>query len=189
MSEDRQADVTQILGELSGGDTSAAQRLLPHVYNELRALAGSFFQRQRNDHTLQPTALVHEAYLRMVRADASWTSRKHFFDIAAMAMRQLLTDHARRRGSLKRGGDVGRITLSEANADPGQGTDVDIVALDEALTKLNGLDARQGRIVELRFLAGLSVEETADILGISPRTVKLDWRMAKAWLRTELSRE
>lgn len=189
MSNDRQADVTFYLGELSGGDASAAQRLLPHVYAELRALAGSFFQQQRNDHTLQPTALVHEAYLRLVRADASWTSRKHFYDIAAMAMRQLLTDHARRKGSLKRGGVSARITLAEADAGAGTGEEVDIVALDEALTKLNRLDARQGRIVELRFLAGLSVEETAEILDVSPRTVKLDWRMAKAWLRSELGGE
>jgi RNA polymerase sigma factor (TIGR02999 family) len=183
---DEHNHVTGILEQLSAGDGTAVDRLLPHVYQELRALAGSFFRQQRANHTLQPTALVHEAYLRLVRADASWSSRKHFYDVAAMAMRQLLTDHARTKKSEKRGGGTAKITLSEANTPLGYETDVDIVVLDEALTKLNELDPRQARIVELRFLAGLTVEQTAEILGVSDRTVKLDWRMAKAWLKTQL---
>ncbi|HPF37740.1 MAG TPA: sigma-70 family RNA polymerase sigma factor [Phycisphaerae bacterium] len=189
MSGDRQADVTQILDEMSDGDASAAQRLLPHVYEELRALAASFFQQQRSDHTLQPTALVHEAFLRMVRSDANWNSRRHFFDVAAMAMRQLLTDHARRKSAAKRGGPAPCVTLLDIDAAAPSENDVDLIALDEALTTLSHLDFRQSRIVELRFLAGLSVEETAEILNVSPRTVKLDWRMAKAWLRARLSGE
>lgn len=184
MPDQRSTNVTQILSELSGGSVDAADRLLPHVYEELRALAGSFFQSQRANHTLQPTALVHEAYMRLVRSDSSWNSRKHFYDIAAMAMRQLLTDHARRQGRQKRGGDANRVTLSDAGEDS---TVVDIVALDDAMTRLSQLDPRQARIVELRFLAGLSVEETADVLETSARTVKRDWRVAKAWLRTQLS--
>ena len=184
---EKNIQVTAILDELSAGDTSAAQRLLPHVYQELRALAGSFFQQQRPNHTLQPTALVHEAYLRLVRSDASWSSRKHFYDIAAMAMRQLLTDHARRKSSQKRGGANPRISLTEADAESNVKSEVDIVALDDSLTRLAALDPRQARIVELRFLAGLTIEQTAEILGVSPRTVKLDWQMAKAWLRTQLA--
>jgi len=179
-----------MIGELASGDRAAAQRLLPHVYEELRALAASFLQRQRPGHTLQPTALVHEAYVKLAgSADANWQSRKHFFDVAAMAMRQLLTDHARRRAAEKHGGGAVRITLSDAATPLVDSNEVDLLVLDEALTKLSALDARQGRIVELRYLGGLSVEETADVLGISPRTVKLDWQMARSFLRRELGGE
>lgn len=187
MADDQRVQVTQILGEISSGDASAAQRLLPHVYEELRALAGSFFRQQRSDHTLQPTALVHEAYLKLVAyQDDSFRNRRHFFDVAAMAMRQLLTDYARRSKAAKRGGDALRVTLDDSSAVDFSKFDVDLSALDESLSKLSRLDSRQGRIVELRFLAGLSIDETAEILGISPRTVKLDWQMARAWLRREL---
>lgn len=187
MSEQATNDVTQILGDLANGDADAADRLLPKVYQELRALAGSFFQRQQSNHTLQPTALVHEAYIRLVRADSSWNSRKHFFDVAAMAMRQLLKDHARRKGTEKRGGNAPRMALTVSDIPSGGTSEFDIVALDDALTRLSGLDARQARIVELRYLAGLSVEETAEVLETSPRTVKREWRVAKAWLRTQLT--
>lgn len=188
MSED--SNVTRMMGELASGDRAAAKRLLPHVYGELRALAASFLQRQRPGHTLQPTALVHEAYVKLAgAADANWQSRKHFFDVAAMAMRQLLTDHARRSAAEKRGGRAIRITLSDAAAPLADSSDIDLLALDEALTHLSALDPRQGRIVELRYLAGLSVDETADVLGISPRTVKLDWQMARSFLRRELGSE
>ena len=187
MSRPNSSDVTRILGELSKGDAAAANRLLPHVYDELRALAGSFFQIQRADHTLQPTALVHEAYMRLAgQADPNWTGRKHFFDVAAMAMRQLLGDHAGRQRAAKRGGGLGKVTLEQAETPSWTRMDVDLVALEEALTKLANLDARQARIVELRFLAGLTVDDTAEVLGVSPRTVKLDWQMARAWLRREL---
>ena len=196
------SDASRILAELSAGDRSAAQRLLPHVYDELRALASSFFRQRQPNQTLQPTALVHEAFVKLVgSANQNWASKRHFFDVAAMAMRQLLTDRARRVAAEKRGGGIEKVTLSEdaaanlaANArnpaGAGMGSPanlaVDIVALDEALAKLSQLDSRQARIVELRFLAGLSVEETAEVLEISPRTVKLDWQMARSFLRREL---
>jgi len=184
------ASVTMIIAELSAGDRSAAQRLLPLVYDELRALAGSLFRRQSPDHTLQPTALVHEAFLKLVgAADQGWKSRKHFYDVAAMAMRQLLTDHARRAASQKRGGGVCRVTLAQAATPVDNAPDVDLIALDEALRKLSALDPRQARIVELRYLAGLSVDETAEVIGVSARTVKTDWQMARSFLRRELSTE
>ena len=186
MHAESDQSITQILTELSEGDGSAAERLLPQVYEELRALAAAFFQRQPRNHTLQPTALVHEAFVRLVGSDADWNSRKHFFDVAAMAMRQLLTDHARRRAADKRGGGKQRITLDqETPGDPAN--EFDLVALDEALTELKTLDPRQARIVDLRFLAGLTVRETAEVLDVSERTVKLDWQMARAWLRRRLT--
>lgn len=186
MSEDQ--PVTQIFSELSAGDPSAAERLLPHVYEQLRALAISFFQRQPGNHTLQPTALVHEAYLKLVGSDrGGWQNRKHFFDVAAMAMRQLLADHARRKSSLKHGGQAPRVTISDSDGSAGGVEDLDIEALDASLTKLSKLDARQGRIVELRYLAGLTNEEVAEVLGVSERTVRLEWQTARAWLRRELA--
>ncbi|MCC6360696.1 MAG: sigma-70 family RNA polymerase sigma factor [Phycisphaerales bacterium] len=190
--------ITQYIADLSAGDRSAADRLLPHVYEELRKLAISFFQQQPGHHTLQPTALVHEAYVKLVGSgSAGWESRKHFFDVAAMAMRQLLADHARRKASLKRGGDIARVTLIDSDGafapeagaatTPGGAPDLDVEALDAALTKLAALDPRQGRIVELRYLAGLTTDQTADVLGISERTVRLEWQTARAWLRRELA--
>ena len=182
------APVTKIIAKLAAGDRSAAQRLLPQVYDELRALAAGFFRQQKPSHTLQPTALVHEAFIKLVGAgDRSWTSRKHFFDVAAMAMRQLLADHARQAATQKRGGGARRVTLSEAATPVDTAPDVDLVALDASLAKLSRLDPRQGRIVELRYLAGFTVAETADVLGVSERTVKLDWQMARSFLRRELS--
>lgn len=187
MTEADRGEITCALVDLEKGDRTAMDRLLPLIYGELRALAGSYFKRQRADHTLQPTALVHEAFLRLLgKTNPGWNSRKHFFDVAAMAMRQLLSDYARRHGAAKRGGDLAKVTLGDV-AGGSSLTDIDLFALDEALTKLKSLDERQCRIVELRFLAGLSVEETADVLDISPRTVKLDWHMAKSWLRRQLS--
>lgn len=181
------SDVTRILADLSAGERSAAERLLPLVYDELRALASTFFRQRQPNQTLQPTALVHEAFVKLVgSANQNWTSKKHFFGVAAMAMRQLLTDRARRVAAEKRGGGVERVTLAEDATPVTDGPAVDIVALDEALARLSQLDSRQARIVELRFLAGLSVEETADVLDVSPRTVKLDWQMARSFLRREL---
>lgn len=183
-----EGSVTKIISELAAGDRSAAQRLFPQVYEELRALAGSYFRRQSPDHTLQPTALVHEAFVKLMGSDAnSWNSRKHFFDVAAMAMRQLLTDHARQAASQKRGGGACRVTLGEAATPLDDVAEVDLVMLDDALAKLSTLNSRQGRIVELRYLAGLSVDETAEVIGVSPRTVKMDWQMARSFLRRELS--
>ncbi len=179
--------ITHILADLAAGDQSAAQRLLPHVYDELRALASSFFRQRRQNQTLQPTALVHEAFVKLVgSANRNWASKKHFFSVAALAMRQLLADRARRVAAEKRGGGAERLSLADDAVPLAAGPDIDIIALDDALARLSGLDPRQARIVELRFLAGLSVEETAEVLDISPRTVKLDWQMARSFLRREL---
>lgn len=158
---------------------------MPLVYDELRALARSFFGRQRSDHTLEPTALVHDAYVRLVHQDkVDWNGRAHFFATAARAMRQILVNHAEAKGAQKRGGGWNRVTLAVADTDTERV--VDILALEEALTRLEALDSRQARVVELRYFARMTIEETASVVGVSPRTVELDWRMAKAWLAKEL---
>jgi RNA polymerase sigma factor (TIGR02999 family) len=152
------------------------------VYEELRRLAHYYLSRERSDHTLQSTALVHEAYLRLSGPNPpQWQNRAHFFGIAAHVMRQILVEYARGRGAAKRGGDAITLTLDDAIAHPQQ-MDVDVIALDAALSELSNLDAQQGRIVELRFFAGLTIEDTSEVLGISPATVKRDWITARAWL-------
>ena len=164
-------------------EANAARSHLPAVYAELRALAASYF-RGRGGQTLQPTALVHEAFLRLHRHAGAVTDRAHFFAIAATAMRQILTDHARRRRALKRGGaDKERVTLSNLAAFD---SPVDLVVLDDLLSRLGALDERQARLVELRFFAGMTEQETAEVLGVSLRTVQKEWRKAKAWLLAEL---
>jgi len=178
-------DVTQLLARLTGGDPQVLNTLLSLVYDELRLLARSYLQRERSDHTLQSTALVHEAYLRLVDQNVSWQNRAHFFGIAAQMMRRVLVDHARSRNAAKRGDGVCRVTLNEDLMGAGQ-RDVNVIALDRALTDLAAFDPRQSRIVELRFFAGLSIEDTAEVLKISPATVKREWAMAKAWLHREL---
>ncbi|TWT44885.1 RNA polymerase sigma factor [Phycisphaerae bacterium RAS1] len=181
-------EATAVLAAIRGGDPAAAEKLLPLVYDELRALAGGFFRRQRSDHTLQPTALVHEAFVRMIDAtSAAWNDRAHFFAIAATAMRQILTDHARRKKAAKRGGDWDKVAVETISA-PSDGENIDVVALDEALTRLGQLDARKHRVVELRFFGGLTVDEIADVLGMSKTTIESEWRAARAWLSAELSR-
>lgn len=180
-------NVTVLLERLNNGQERAFDELLALVYGELRKQARRYLRRERPDPTLQPTALVHEAFLKLVdQRDLAWKNRAHFFGIAAQAMRRILTDHARTRGRAKRGGPIPKVQLEEQHAvfDPGQ---VDLLALDEALTHLEALDQRQARVVELRYFAGLSVEETADVLGISPATVKREWTMARAWLFDRLS--
>ena len=155
---------------------------MPLVYEELRRLAHRYLNRERTDHTLQSTALVHEAYLRLAGQNPpQWQNRAHFFGIAAHIMRQILVEYARGRSAAKRGGNALTLTLDDAVALPQQ-TDVDVVALDKALGELSGLDPQQGRIVELRFFAGLTIEDTSEVLGISPATVKRDWVTARAWL-------
>jgi RNA polymerase sigma factor (TIGR02999 family) len=179
-------DVTQILREVSGGEKDAPARLMPLVYDELRRLADQYLRRERPDHTLQPTALVHEAYLKLIdQTRVDWQNRAHFFGVAAQLMRRILVDHARRHQAEKRGGFRQKLTLDEA-VDYSQTRDVDLVKLDDALTALAKFDARQSRIVELRFFGGLTIEEAAEAIGISPATVKVDWSMAKAWLRREI---
>jgi len=178
-------DVTQLLARWTSGDPQALDALLSLIYDELRRLARIYLQRERSDHTLQSTALVHEAYLRLVDQNVSWQNRAHFFGIAAQTMRRVLVDHARSRNAAKRGDGVCHVTLNEDIMGAGQ-RDVDVIALDRVLTDLATFDLQQSRIVELRFFAGLSIEDTAEVLKISPATVKRDWVMARAWLRREL---
>ena len=181
--------VTQLLAEWGSGDRAALDRLVPLVFEELRRLAQSYLRRERADHTLQPTALVNEAYLRLVgQQDVRWQSRAHFFGIAAHLMRQVLVDHARQRAAEKRGGaDLQRLSLTQAERVVNR-QDVDVLALNEALERLAGFDPQQSRIVELKFFAGLTIEESAEVLGISHATVERDWKLARAWLKRELSR-
>jgi len=176
-------DVTALLRAWSKGDVEAGERLLPIVYGELRRQAGRLLRRERRDHTLQPTALVHETYLRLVEQRAAdWRNRTQFFAVAARAMRRILVDHARRHGARKRGGSWDRISLDESRrAWPGERS-VDVLALEEALDELATLDAPKVRLVELRFFAGLNLEETAAVLGVSESTVTREWRLARAWL-------
>lgn len=180
--------VTQLLEELNGGDKAALDRLMPLVYDELHRLASRYLRKERPGHTLQATALVNEAYMRIVdQKNVSWQNRAHFFGIAAQLMRRILVDHARSRLYAKRGGGAFRLTLDEALALPDQ-RDLDLVALDDALKALADLDPRQSRIVELRYFGGLTVEETAEVLGISPATVKRDWVWARTWLYKEIKK-
>jgi RNA polymerase sigma factor (TIGR02999 family) len=180
--------VSCLLVRWQDGDKSALQSLLPLVYDELRRLARHYLKSERPDHTLQSTALVHEAYLRLVgQASLRVDSRAHFFGIAAGLMREILVDHARMRGAAKRGGGC-RITLDESAVFP-EKQDLDLVALNDALNQLSRIDEQQAQIVELRFFAGLSIEDTSQVLKISPATVKRNWTHARLWLHRELSRE
>lgn len=182
-----QRHVSRLVAQSAAGDAAAAAELFPIVYEELRRLAASALRRERTDHTLQPTALVHEAFLRLAETPgASWESRAHFVAVAARVMRRVLVDHARGRNALKRGNGEIRVPIDDVDV-PAVGQDVDLVALDDALARLAILDERQARIVELRFFGGLSVPETAALIGASERTVKRDWQVARAWLTRELS--
>jgi len=188
VSSDSQADVTGLLVNWSNGDQQALDQLMPLVYGELRRLAQAYLRRERSDHTLQSTALVHEAFLRLVnQRNVQWKNRAHFFGIAAQLIRRILVDHARAHQAGKRGAGAFKLSLDEAIGVPDK-QDLDLVALDDALQRLTGLDAQQGRIVELRFFAGLSIEETAEVLDISPATVKREWSTARAWLFRDLSK-
>ncbi len=186
MESPRPGEVTRLLLEWKGGDAAALDRLLPLVYAELRRIAARHLRHERPGHTLQPTALVHEAYLRLVSApELEWQDRAHFFGVAARLMRQILVDHARARQRAKRGGEVRKVSLDEA-PEARVTADVDLLALDEALGRLADLDPQQSRVVELRYFGGLTTEETAEVVGVSPATVKREWTLAKAWLRREL---
>jgi RNA polymerase sigma-70 factor, ECF subfamily len=180
-------EVTQLLVRWEGGDRAALDALMPLVEQELRQLARSYLRRERSGHTLQPTALVNEAYLKLIdQRDARWQSRAHFYGVAAQLMRRILVDHARARAAGKRGGP-GRyaVTLSEADRVSAQPA-IDILAVNEALEELSALDSQQARVVELKFFGGLTIEETAEALGISHATVERDWKAARAWLRRRL---
>ena len=180
------SDLTELLLASQAGSPGAVDRLMPLVYDELKTLAASYLRAERADHTLQTTGLVHEAYLKLVdQRRTTWQNRAHFFGIAAQAMRRILVDHARRRQARKR--DAGRpITLDDNLAGKSPDTE-EVLAVDEALQRMAVLDPRQARIVELRYFAGLSIEQTAESLEISPATVKRDWISAKAWLQRELA--
>lgn len=181
-------DVTQLLEAARSGNSEAVNQLLPLVYDELRRIAFDYLSRERSDHTLQPTALVHEAYLRLVnQRTAGWNDRAQFFGVAAKAMRRILVDRARMHKAAKRGGGAAKLELDEAVASFEERA-LDLVALDEALKKLAELDERKARVVELRFFGGLSAPEAAKVLDCPLRTIERDWTMAKAWLRAEISR-
>jgi len=185
---DAAGNVTALLGQLRAGNQDVAGQLVPLIYNELRRIANAQMRRERAGHTLQATVLVHEAYLRLAGdQEIQWQNRAHFFAIAARAMRQVLLDYARQRHAEKRGGGGAQRVEMDVDLLGGENRIEDIVALDEVVTRLSELDQQQGRIVELRFFAGLNVEETAEVMGISDRTVKREWRSAKAWLHRELA--
>jgi RNA polymerase sigma-70 factor, ECF subfamily len=187
MESSEPSEVTRLLHQAASGDPSAVDRLFTAVYQEMRNLAGRFFRREPKAHTLQPTALVHEAYLKLVdQTSVDWQNRTHFFAVAAQAMRRILVDHARRRGAAKRGGRGKRVLLDE-DLLPGVQPNAELLAVDEALSKLAELDPRQARMVELRFFAGLSVAEAAEVLGMPKRSAEREWTMVRAWLRRELS--
>jgi len=179
-------DVTALLGDWSRGDRTALNQLLPLVYAELRQVAARQLRKERVDHTLQPTALVHEVFIRLVdQRQVDWQNRAHFFGVAAKVMRRILVDHARRHRANKRGEGVRCVAIDEAN-DIAAASEVPILALDYALDRLEKVDAELARIVELRAFGGLTIEEAGHVLGVSASTVKRDWRIAKAWLNREL---
>jgi RNA polymerase sigma factor (TIGR02999 family) len=186
-ASDTPRDVTALLLAWRAGDAQAGERLLPMVYEELHRQAARAMRREDDAHTLQPTALVHEAYLRLVdQRRVEWKNRAHFFGVAAQAMRRVLVDHARGRLAEKRGGALQRVTLGDAGSEASTDAGLEVLALHEALERLAQLDADQARLVELRYFGGLGIDETAEALGVSAATVKREWAVARAWLRREL---
>ncbi|HVU89184.1 MAG TPA: sigma-70 family RNA polymerase sigma factor [Pirellulales bacterium] len=182
-------DATRMVNALAAGDPHVAEQLMPLVYDEFRRLADDYLRQETRAITLQPTALVHEAYLKLIdQTRVNWQGRTHFFAVGAQAMRRILVDHARARHRTKRGGGWQRVTLDEQLLLSPQ-RDADLLAVDEAIDKLAKQDPRQARIVELRFFGGLSVEEVAEVLGVSKRTVENEWKIIRAWLRRELAEE
>ena len=182
-------DVTRLLRAWSNGDRDALEDLIPVVYGELRRIAARYFRHERPSHTLQATGLVHEAYLKLVDQDhARWQNRAQFFGVAAQLMRRILVDHARTRVAAKRGGGLQPVTLVDA-VDPSRAGGIDVIALDNALTRLTNLYPEQGRLVELRYFGGLTIEETSEAMGTSPATVKRQWMVARAWLLRDLEAE
>ena len=187
MKSSRSSRVTQLLEKLEPGARHAEEQLFADVYTELRAIASRYLHRERKSHTLQPTALVHEVYLKLVgQTQVDWQGRAHFLAIAAQAMRQILVDHARRHRAAKRGGNRHRIALDD-NLVIESNRDVDLLAIEDALTKLTKLDPRQAQMIELRFFGGLGIAEVAKVMGISKRSAEREWTMVRAWLRRELS--
>jgi RNA polymerase sigma factor (TIGR02999 family) len=184
------ATITRLLVRWRNGDQAALDELAPQVYGELRRLAKYYLRGERPGHTLEATALVHEAYLRLVdEKQVDWQNRAHFFGIAAVRMRHILVEHARSRQAAKRGGGEYLLSLSRADGRLAEERDVNLLALDNALRRLEALDPQKARVVELRYFGGLTIEETAEVLKLSPATIKREWSMARAWLRSEISHE
>jgi len=183
--EPEKGEVTQLLNNMAKGDSGAAEKLLPLVYSELHRLAASYMRRERPDHTLQATALINEAYLRLTKEDGEWNNREHFIGMAANVMRHVLVDYARSHKAQQRDGGMKRVELKEDLAISPEKIE-EVVALDEALTRLERLQPRQGKVVEMRYFGGLSVEQIASLLGVSERSVKRDWSLARIWLFREL---
>jgi len=182
-------DITHFLQELSEGNEEVFDQLMPLVYEELRRQAARFLRRERDGHTLQTTALIHEAYLKLVnQKEVRWQNRAHFFAIAAQAMRRILVDYAKTRNREKRGGDDVNLQIDDVVEPSAKARSIDLEALDEALNRLAKFDERQARVVELRYFSGLTEQETAEVLKVSPATVRLDWKMAKAWLHNQLTK-
>ena len=189
MSTTPSPDVTALLADWSAGNKAALEALTPLVYDELRRLARRYLARERKDHTLQSTALVHEAYLKLIdQKNVRWQNRAHFFAIASQMVRRILVDHARAHPAEKRGSGAPKLSLDEAIGVP-ERREIEMLSLDDAMKTLAKVDPQQAKIVELRFFGGLSIEETAEVVGVSPATVKRDWVSAKAWLFRELSRD
>jgi RNA polymerase sigma factor (TIGR02999 family) len=190
MSQQSPPDITQMLIEMTDGNTEAVNQILPHIYGELRKLASSYLRRERSNHTLQPTALVNEAYLKLVdQKKVVWQNRAHFFGIAAQVMRRILLDHARKHTAEKRGGDAELLPIEEEILIVSHEKSAELIALDEALENLAKIDEQKARIVELRYFGGLSIEETAEVMGVSVPTINRQWRMAKAWLYGQVAKE
>ena len=189
MGEPKCSETTELLRAWAGGDRSALEQLTPRVYDELRRIAGHFMRDERSGKTIQTTALVHEAYLKLIDVtNVDWQHRAHFFAVSAQIMRHILLDRARRRVAAKRGGATPRVNLDDV-PDLGSSRARELIALDDALNALGKVDARKARVIELRFFGGLSIEETAAVLKVSPDTVKRDWKLARAWLLAELNEQ
>jgi RNA polymerase sigma factor (TIGR02999 family) len=188
MTDKSSHEITQMLIELTDGNTEVVDAILPHIYDELKRLAGSYLRRERSDHTLQPTALVHEAYLKLIdQKNVKWQNRAHFFGIAAQVMRRILMDHARKHKAEKRGGEFEKLPIEEEILIVSHDKSAELVALDDALKTLAEIDEQKAKIVELRYFGGLSIEETAEVMGVSVPTINRQWRMAKAWLYGQIS--
>ena len=188
MTQESSHEITQMLIELTDGNTEVVDVILPHIYGELRRLASSYLRRERSDHTLQPTALVHEAYIKLIdQKRVKWQNRAHFFGIAAQVMRRILMDHARKHNAEKRGGEFEKLPLEEEILIVSHDKSAELIALDDALEALAQLDEQKAKIVELRYFGGLSIEETAEVMGVSVPTINRQWRMAKAWLYGQIS--
>ena len=181
-------EITGMLIEMTNGNQDAVNQILPHIYDELKRLASSYLRRERADHTLQPTALVHEAYMKLIdQKRVQWQNRAHFFGIAAQVMRRILMDHARKHQAGKRGGEAEKLQLEEEILVVSHDKSAELIALDDALQALAAIDEQKSKIVELRYFGGLSIEETAEVMGVSVPTINRQWRMAKAWLYSQLA--